>query len=68
MVDRFLDYNSEGSFMERGNGQVQIYVKPPEAADDLALPITSQSPNGKHATVELSCGIFVMAVYLAPKL
>lgn len=53
---------------ERPAGGVGIYVKLPETAEDLQLPLTNQSHNGEHAAVKLSNGIVVMAVYLAPNL
>lgn len=47
-------------------GGVGIYVKLPETAVNLDLPLTSQSHNGEHAAVKLSNGIVLMTLYLAP--
>ncbi|CAN7977240.1 unnamed protein product [Ixodes persulcatus] len=53
---------------ERSAGGVAIYVKLPENAVDLELPLTSQSQNGEHAAIQLSDGTIVMTMYLAPNL
>ncbi|XP_075744754.1 uncharacterized protein LOC142803514 [Rhipicephalus microplus] len=50
-------------------GGVAIYVRQTETAEDLRLPLTSQSQNGEYAAIKLfDSGIVLMTMYLAPNL